>query len=152
MNRAERLDRARSQLKMTPPLSAKLMKARQPKRSWRMMTGTGRPFLSIDAKALGAIPDGKRLISFQGRLCFGVKLNIPCAARAWIVLVEPKVHELATLRTEIRMTALKMEGRTLMPASWMAMTKGEWRDDDPSPVYRGLSAGTFRPMRKRLTM
>jgi hypothetical protein len=30
--------------------------------------------------------------------------------------------------TAIRMTALKMDGRTLMPASWIAMTKGEWRD------------------------
>jgi hypothetical protein len=39
--------------------------------------------------------------------------------------VEPKVHEFATLMTEIKMTALKMDGRALMPASWIAMTKGE---------------------------
>jgi hypothetical protein len=35
------------------------------------------------------------------------------------------VHELATLRTDIKITALKIDGRYLMPASWMAMTKGE---------------------------
>lgn len=43
--------------------------------------------------------------------------NSPFAARAWMVRVEPKVQEFATLMTAIRMTALKIEGRTLMPAS-----------------------------------
>ena len=49
----------------------------------------------------------------------------PFAARACIVRVEPKVQELATLMTEIKMTALKIEGRYWMPASSMATTKGE---------------------------
>jgi hypothetical protein len=66
--------------------------------------------------------------------------------------VEPKVQEFATLMTAINMTALKMEGRTLMPASWIAMTKGECREVEPSPVYKGLSAGTINPRRNRLTM
>ena len=79
-------------------------------------------------------------------------MHAPFAARAWIVRVEPKVQELATLMTEIKMTALKIEGRTLMPASWIAMTKGECRDEEPSPLYKGLSAGTINPTRKRLIM
>ncbi len=41
----------------------------------------------------------------------------PFAARACIVRVEPKVQELATLMTEIKITALKIDGRALMPAS-----------------------------------
>jgi hypothetical protein len=49
----------------------------------------------------------------------------PFAARACIVRVEPKVQALATLMTAMRMTALKMDGRTLIPASWIAITKGE---------------------------
>ena len=51
--------------------------------------------------------------------------HLPFAARACIVRVDPNVHELATLRTEIKITALKIEGRTLIPANWMAMTKGD---------------------------
>lgn len=65
--------------------------------------------------------------------------------------VEPYVQELATLMTAMRMTAFIIEGRTLIPASWMAITKGEWRDSAPSPEYRGLSAGTIKPTRNRLT-
>jgi hypothetical protein len=62
------------------------------------------------------------------------------------------VQELATLMTAIKMTALKIEGRTLIPASSMAMTKGEVREAPPSLEYRGLSAGTFNPTRNKLTM
>lgn len=47
MKRIARPDKDKSQLKMSPPLGAKLMKARHPKRSCRMMTEIGRPFLSI---------------------------------------------------------------------------------------------------------
>ena len=43
--------------------------------------------------------------------------KVPFAARAWIVRVDPKVQEFATLMTEIKMTALKIDGRALMPAS-----------------------------------
>jgi hypothetical protein len=77
--------------------------------------------------------------------------DIPFAARAWIVRVEPKVQELATLMTAMRITALKMDGSTLIPASWIAMTKGECRDVEPSPLYSGLSDGTIKPTSKRLT-
>lgn len=77
--------------------------------------------------------------------------DIPFAARAWIVLVDPKVHELATEMTAIRMTALKMEGSALMPASWMAMTKGECRDSAPGSLYCEAVAGTSKPTRRRLT-
>ena len=44
-------------------------------------------------------------------------MYVPFAARACIVRVEPKVHELATLKTEIKITALKIDGRALIPAS-----------------------------------
>ena len=43
--------------------------------------------------------------------------SLPFAARAWNVRVDPKVQELATLMTEIKITALKIEGSALMPAS-----------------------------------
>lgn len=79
-------------------------------------------------------------------------LDLPFAANAWKVLVEANVHELATLITEIRMTALKTEGRALMPASSMAMTKGERRDSDPPELYNWLLLGTMRPMRNKLRM
>lgn len=74
------------------------------------------------------------------------------AANAWKVRVEPKVHELATLITEIKIMALKMDGSALMPASSIAMTKGERRLEGPLCWYNGLLAGTMRPTRKRLTM
>lgn len=44
------------------------------------------------------------------------------------------MQELATLMTEIKIMALKMDGKTLIPASWIAMTKGERRLDDPSAL------------------
>jgi hypothetical protein len=69
-----------------------------------------------------------------------------------MVRVEPKVQEFATLMTAMRMTALKIDGRTLIPASWMAMTKGEYLEVGPSPWYASLFAGTINPMRNRLTM
>lgn len=75
----------------------------------------------------------------------------PLAARACIVRVEPKVQEFATLRTAIKMTALKIDGRTLIPASWIAMTKGDPRDSEPPLVYKGLFSGTTKPTRRRLT-
>ena len=37
----------------------------------------------------------------------------------------PYVDEFPTERTEMRMTAFMMEGTTLMPAFWTAMTNGD---------------------------
>lgn len=64
----------------------------------------GRPDLSTYERNLGAMPR---------------------AARAWMVRVEPKVAELATLMTEIVMTAFMTDGRPLIPAFWIETTKGE---------------------------
>lgn len=50
------------------------------------------------------------------------------------------------------MTALKMEGRALIPANSIAITNGECRLDDPSALYSGLFAGTIRPTMNKLTM
>lgn len=96
MKRIERPDKAKSQLKMSPPFLAKLMNAKQPKSNCMMTTTRGRPCLSTYANSFGPMP---------------------LLARAWMVRVEPKVHELATLMTEMRITALKIPGRTLIPAS-----------------------------------
>ena len=82
----------------------------------------------------------------------GLWRGLPLAANAWKVLVEPKVHELATLITEIKIMALKIDGSALMPASSIAMTKGERRLSAPGALNNGLLAGTMRPTRKRLTM
>ena len=51
-----------------------------------------------------------------------------------MVLVEPNVHEFATLMTAIKIIALKMDGKALIPASWIAMTNGDRRDVLPSPL------------------
>jgi len=51
---------------------------------------------------------------------------MPRAQRACTVRVAAKVQELATERTERVMTALKIEGRALIPASWKDKTKGEY--------------------------
>ena len=59
-------------------------------------------------------------------------MYIPLAARACIVRVEPKVQELATLMTAIKMTALKIDGSTGTRAIWIAMTNGERREVEPS--------------------
>lgn len=78
--------------------------------------------------------------------------NIPFAARACIVRVDPNVHELATLKTAIKMTALKIEGRTSMPASLMAMTKGELCDADAVSLVNSLVCdGMSKPTKARLT-
>jgi hypothetical protein len=73
-----------------------------------------RTALSIDiCEKLGAHPC--RIVSIK--CCSAVVHNLPLEANACIVRVEPNVHEFATLMTEIKMTALKMEGKTLTPAS-----------------------------------
>jgi len=41
------------------------------------------------------------------------------------------VQELATLITEIVITALKTDGRPWMPAVWIAMTNGEYLELAP---------------------
>lgn len=56
-----------------------------------------------------------------------------------MVRVEPKVHEFATLRTDMVMTALKTEGRPLTPAIWIASTKGEALVFAPDEPRRSLS-------------
>ncbi len=75
--------------------------------------------------------------------------HVPFAARAWIVRVEPKVQEFATLMTAIKITALKTDGSALMPASWIAMTKGDARE--PSLSNNGEFSGTIKPTINRLT-
>jgi hypothetical protein len=44
------------------------------------------------------------------------------------------VHELATLITEIKIIALKIDGSALMPAVSIAMTKGERRLSAPGAL------------------
>lgn len=74
---------------------------------------------------------------------------IPLDASACMVRVEPKVHELATLRTDIVMTALKTEGSPLTPASWIASTKGEALVSEPDePRRRSSLEGTIKPIMK----
>lgn len=78
---------------------------------------------------------------------------IPLSAIACKVRVEPKVHEFATLRTEMAITALKMEGRILTPASWMASTNGEALELEPEDFSRRGSVDfMIKPRMKRLTM
>lgn len=93
-----------------------------------------------------------RNIMISKELIFYGAGHSPFAARACIVRVEPKVQALATLMTAIRMTALKIDGRTLIPASWIAITKGEWSELAPAlPFSASLSTGTTRPTRARFT-
>ena len=67
-----------------------------------------------------------------------------------MVRVDPNVHELATLITEMVMMALKMDGRTLIPARLIAMTKGEYLVLALDAFRRfGLSDGTINPRTKR---
>ena len=48
MKKEERPERESSQLKILPPfVVSRLMNARQPNRSWRMTTVTGRPLRSM---------------------------------------------------------------------------------------------------------
>ena len=61
------------------------------------------------------------------------------------------MQEFATLMTEIVITALKTEGRPLIPAAWMDRTNGEalvFAPDDPSKS--GESDGKINPTIKRL--
>lgn len=46
----------------------------------------------------------------------------PCVARECSVREVRKTSELAAESAEVRMAALMMEGKTLIPAAWMAMT------------------------------
>jgi hypothetical protein len=63
-----------------------------------------------------------------------------------MVRVEPKVHELATLMTEIVIIALKIDGRALIPARLMAMTNGEYLELAPVEFNRfSLVYGTTKP-------
>lgn len=74
-------------------------------------------------------------------------------AIACIVRVDPKVQVFATDKTEMVITALKMDGRTLMPASLMARTKGDAFELAPdAPSRRSSSEGRMVPRMKRLTM
>ena len=67
--------------------------------------------------------------------------------------VLPNAQLLATERTEMVITALKMLGRTLIPASSIAMTNGEAFVFAPEAWRRfSLSAGTTSPRMKRPTM
>jgi hypothetical protein len=83
----------------------------------------------------------------------------PDSASACRVRVEAYVHELATLREEMRTTALMIEGKTLMPAFWMANTKGLAFESTPTasaevpePRSCGSVYGTLRPTMSRLMM
>ena len=65
-----------------------------------------------------------------------------------MVRVDPKVHELATLMTEIVIMTLKIEGRALMPANLIAITKGEYFELAPVEFNKfGLVDGTISPRR-----
>lgn len=89
----------------------------------------GRPFLSTYARNFGAMPR---------------------SARACIVRVDAKVHELATLMTETVMMALKIDGRILIPASLIAITNGLNLVCAPEAFNRfSLSEGTMRPRMNR---
>ena len=69
-----------------------------------------------------------------------------------MVRVEPKVQELATLRTEMVMMELNTEGRPCTPASTMASTKGEaFVSEPPDPSSRSEFEGTIRPTMNRVT-
>jgi hypothetical protein len=54
---------------------------------------------------------------------------------------EPKTAELPTDRTAMRMTAFMTDGRTSMPASSMAMTKGD-----------ALASALLSPPMRRLSL
>ncbi len=78
---------------------------------------------------------------------------MPSAAMACMVRVEPKVHEFATLITEMVITAFMTDGRPLIPASVIARTNGEafvLLFDAPRSFSE--SDGTTKPTRKRLRM
>lgn len=104
VKKLDRPDRESNQVKMVLPVEASLIYARQPKRSTTTMATHGRPYLSIFAKHPGPIPFWQR---------------------AWIVRVEANVQELATEITLTVITALKIDGSALIPASWNDSTKGE---------------------------
>lgn len=62
------------------------------------------------------------------------------------------MHEFATLMTEIVMMALKIDGKTLIPASLIATTKGEYFELAPDAFNRfSLSDGTINPTMKSET-
>lgn len=76
---------------------------------------------------------------------------MPLKDKACIVLVDPNVAELATLRTDRVMTTLKMEGRALIFAAWIARTNGEalvFAPEEPSKSSE--LDGRINPTRKRL--
>lgn len=115
-------------MKKVEPAVASLMKASRPKISWITIHQRGRPLLSMYMRNLGPIP---------------------LDASACMVRVEPKVHELATLRTDMVMTALKTDGRPLTPASWIASTKGEALVSPlDEPRMCGSLEGTIKPIMK----
>lgn len=106
------------------------MYARQPNMSWITIHHSGRPFLSTYMRNLGPIPR---------------------AASACMVREEPYVQLLATLMTEIVMTALNTDGSPLTPAYLMASTKGEALVLAPlAPRRSGLLDGTINPTMNRL--
>ena len=64
-----------------------------------------------------------------------------------MVLVDPYVQELATLITEMVMTALNTEGSPLTPAYFMARTKGDALVFAPEEFRRsGELFGTMMPI------
>ena len=94
----------KSQVKMVDPADASFTKAIKPNASCKAMHQIGRPALSTYPRNRGAIPR---------------------IARACMVRVLPNAQLLATDKTEMVMTTLKILGSTLIPANWMAMTNGD---------------------------
>lgn len=71
----------------------------------------------------------------------------PCSASAARVRVAPYMEELATERTAIITTAFMTESRPEIPASFMAMMKGEaFESTLLRDMSSGLVYGTVSPM------
>jgi hypothetical protein len=122
-------DNASNHVKIVPDACASPIYARQPNSNWTTMHQTGRPFLSTYIRNLGPMP---------------------LAASACMVLEDPYVQLLATLMTEIVMTAFMTDGKPLTPAYLMASTKGEAFVLAPlAPRRSWLSDGTINPTMKR---
>src|SRR6266536_1339049 len=96
------------------------------------MDTRGRPFRSMYARIFGAWP---------------------WPARAAKVREEPKMDELPTDNTAMRITTFMIDGKTVMPAFLMEMTNGEAAASALLPDKRRVSSyGTRTPMRRRETM
>ncbi len=122
----DRPDRARSHVKTWPAILVSDRYAIKPTHAAKAMLTIGRPFLSMYAKILGAWP---------------------CTASAASVREEPNSEEFATERTDIMITVFMTESSPMIPASVMAMTKGDAFESTLDRVIKdGWLYGTSKPM------